>query len=120
MVLIHQKLAVVIVLAALLGTLWALYRLYTGDVSRRLIAAGWVLVALLAAQGIFGALLAFSGDRPASGLHYLVGPLTLLPLPIALLAAGRFQQRRAALLLALGWLLTVGLALRATGSGGLG
>jgi hypothetical protein len=117
---LHQKLAVVLVLATLLGALWALYRAYTGDLSRILVLAGWVVVGLLAAQGVLGTVLGLSGDRPADASHFIVGPLTLLPLPAAQLLARAMRPRRAAVALAAGWLLTVGLALRATGSGGLG
>ena len=116
---LHQKLTVAIVLAALGGSIWAGYAAYKSRPSPRLRAAGWAMVAALLLQGVSGAVLAAAGNRPAEPLHFIVGPLTLLALPAALLA-GRGRSGRADGLIALaGWLVTFGLALRSAGSGGL-
>jgi hypothetical protein len=117
---LHQKLAVAVVLAALFGTLWALYRAYSGSLTRRLVVAGWCVAALVLVEGVIGSVLGITGARPDSGSHFVVGPLTLLPLPLALFMSRRLRLRAAAIVVATGWVVTTGLALRATGSGGLG
>jgi len=108
------------VLGALLGTLWAWYRAYTGSTTRRLLTAGWIMSGLTLLEGAIGAVLGATGSRPGSGAHFIIGPLTLLPLPAGLVASRWLSPRAAAVAVAAGWLLTTGLALRATGSGGLG
>src|SRR5579884_2826551 len=116
---LHQKLAVVIVLASLGGTLWAGYLAYRGRDSTRLRAAGWLVVAVMALQGAAGVLLTTDGDQPSQQWHYLFGPLAFLALPVALLSPRPSGARTAAAIVFAGWLLTFALSLRAVGTGGL-
>ena len=116
---LHQKLTVVIVLAALGGAIWSGYAAYKARVAGRLRAAGWVMTGALVLQAATGVALALGGNRPAEQLHFIVGPLTLLGLPIALLAGRGRSPRTEGLIAFGGWLLTFGLSLRAAGTGRL-
>ncbi|MBV8086039.1 MAG: hypothetical protein JO247_14620, partial [Chloroflexi bacterium] len=73
---LHQKLAVVVVLGALLGTLWAGYRAYAGSITPRLTALSWLMAGVTLLDGIIGAVLGLTGSRPDSGAHFIIGPLT--------------------------------------------
>lgn len=116
---LHQKLAVVIVLASLGGALWSAYLAYRGRQSSRLRAAAWVLVVVLALQGAAGLLLSSGGNQPAQAWHLLFGPLTFIALPLALVSSSNRSPRVAASLVFAGWLITFALSLRAVGTGGL-
>jgi hypothetical protein len=116
---LHQKLAVVLVLGALAGTIWSAYRGYRSAPLGRLRLVTWVMSAALLLQGAFGAALGLAGGRPAEAAHFVIGPLTVVALPVAVVASSRLTERRASLILAVAWALTFVLALRATGSGGL-
>lgn len=116
---LHQKLTVVIVLAALGGSIWSGYVAYKGHLAPRLRTAGWVMVVALVLQGASGMVLGLSGNRPVDASHFVFGPLTLLVLPIALLAGRGRSQRAESLIAFAGWLVTFGLSLRAAGTGGL-
>src|SRR5947209_6173527 len=115
---LHQKLSVVIVLGALLGTLWAGYVAYKGTSINRLRTASAVAAVVLLAQGLFGAVLGITGGRPAEPAHFVVGPLAVLALPVALLLARGRSGRGAPAVLLLGWLITLGLGLRSVCTGG--
>ena len=116
----HRELAVAIVLVSLAGAIWAGYVAYRPRASRWLPLAGSVMTSLLVLQAVFGIVLAATGARPQDGLHFLFGPLTLLALPGARGSAARqpASQRSAAVTIALGWVVTLGLSLRAVGTGG--
>lgn len=116
----HRELAVAIVLVALVGTIWA------GYVASRTRGGGSLGVyasattALLVLQAIFGIVLAATGARPQDGTHFLFGPLTLLTLPGAR-GIARFPSwtsRTQAIVVAAAWVVTLGLSLRAVGTGG--
>jgi len=114
----HQKLAVVIVLVSLGGTLWSAYSAYHARLSGRLIFLTWTAVAAIGVQALIGVILTVSGSRPVDALHFVFGPATLLALPVSERAARDREPRRAALILGAGWFLTLVLSLRAAGSGG--
>jgi len=115
---VHQKLAVVIVLLALAGTMWAGYAAYRGLRVDRLRLAGRVMSTVLALQAALGIALAVAGNRPADSLHFVYGPVLLFSLPVAdIFTRGRTQQGKA-VVLAAGWLLALALSLRAAGTGG--
>ena len=116
----HRELAVVIVLLALGGTIWSGYVAYKARWSSRLGALGSITTFAIALQALFGVLLAAAGQRPQDPLHFVFGPATLVALPMARLAARRGSDRAAGLVVCAGWLATLALSLRATGSGGLG
>lgn len=120
MVAAHRTLSVVIVLLALVGTLWGAYAAYRLRAGERLGAFGWVTTAALVLQAVFGVVLAGGGSRPQEGLHFVFGPLTLLALPGARWMAGArgSSPRNQALVVAAGWVLTLALGLRAVGTGG--
>lgn len=116
----HRELAVAIVLLSLVGAIWSGYFAYRLRAARRLPTFGSVITLVVVLQGAFGIVLAAVGARPQDGLHFLFGPLTLLALPGARwIAAGqRTSQRSRAVTIALGWVVTLGLSLRAVGTGG--
>jgi heme A synthase len=116
----HRELAVAIVLTALVGAIWAGYvasRLHGGS---RLRLLGTVTTAAIVVQALFGIVLAALGSRPQDGLHFVFGPLTLLALPGARwMATGqRTSSRSRGVTITIGWAVTLGLALRAVGTGG--
>lgn len=91
------------------------YRLRGGG---RLPQFGSLATAALGLQAVFGVVLVAAGERPQDGLHFLFGPLSLLALPVARWEArGRAPRAAAAIVLA-GWAVTLGLSLRAVGTGG--
>ena len=116
----HRELAVAIVLLSLVGALWGGYVAYRSRPGGRLSLFGSLITVVLVLQGVFGIVLAAAGARPQDGLHFLFGPLTLLALPGARwIAAGqRGSQRSRSVAIALGWVVTLGLSLRAVGTGG--
>jgi len=116
----HRELAVAIVLIALFGAIWAGYVVSRVRGGRRLAIFGWVATAALVLQALFGIVLAAAGARPQDGLHFLLGPLTLLALPAGrwLARTERWTARTRAIVVAGAWLVTLGLSLRAVGTGG--
>ena len=116
----HRELAVAIVLLALLGTMWAGYAAWRMRVGGRLALYGSVTTAAVVLQAVFGIVLAALGARPQDGLHFVFGPLTLLALPGArwFAALRPASHRSRAVAIAVGWVVTLGLGLRAVGTGG--
>ena len=121
MLAVHRTLAIVVVLLALGGTLWAVHGwLRRGSVHPRLMTFTIAMSGVIGVQALFGIILAIQGDRPADGAtHFVVGPLTLFVLPIARrMSAGRSGQAASATL-AVAWFVLLLLTLRAVGSGGV-
>jgi len=116
---VHQKLALVIVLLSLAGVLWAVSRASKQTASERLRWFGWLTVLAIALQAAAGITLAATGSRPADATHFVLGPATLLALPLAMIAARVRTPRAASYILAAGWAVTFVLALRDVGTGGL-
>lgn len=116
----HRELAVAIVLLSLAGSVWGAYVAYRSRAGRRLALFGSLITIGLVLQAVFGIALAAAGARPQDGLHFVFGPLTLLALPGArLIAAGQHtSQGFRAVAIALGWVVTLALSLRAVGTGG--
>jgi heme A synthase len=69
-------------------------------------------------QGIFGVILAFTGQKPSQEIHFLYGISTLLTLPLAFTIARGRNDNRAALIYGLAMLFLWGLALRAFDTAG--
>ena len=120
MVTAHRELAVAIVLLALAGSIWSGYVAYRARWSSRLGILGSITTFAIALQALFGVLLATGGQRPQDPLHFVFGPATLLVLPLARLAGRTASDRTDRFLVCAGWLATLALSLRATGTGGLG
>lgn len=120
MLTIHRTLAIVVVLCALGGTLWAVHDwLRRGAVHPRLMTATVAMSALLGLQAVLGIVLAVQGNRPVDGAtHFVVGPLTLFALPVARRVAADRSDRAASATLAVAWFVVLLLTLRAVGSGG--
>jgi hypothetical protein len=114
----HQKIAVLVVLIALIGALWAGFVAYRALNAARLRQFGWGVTALLAVQAALGIALAIGGERPADSLHFIYGPLLLFSLPVAQTMARGRDRRGEGWVLAAGWLVTLALGLRAVGTGG--
>ena len=115
----HRALTVVVVLVALAGAIWAAYLAYRQRSSTRLAWMGTAATTVIAVQALFGIVLAAQGDRPHDAIHFVIGPATLLALPAARLLARDRGAGARRLIVAAGWVLTLGLALRAAGTGGL-
>lgn len=105
-------------LLALAGSMWAGYVASRMRRGGRLPQLGSLTTAAIGLQAIFGIVLVAVGARPQDGLHFLFGPLTLVALPVARWAARGRTPRRETLVVVTGWLITLGLGLRAVGSGG--
>ncbi len=74
---------------------------------------------LIGVQALLGIVLAVMGNRPADGAtHFVVGPLTLLVLPMARRTASGRSDRAESAIVAVAWFVLMLLALRAVGSGG--
>ena len=121
MVAVHRALAIVIVLLALIGTLWAVHGwLRRGSVHPRLLIFTIAMSGVVGLQALFGIILAIQGDRPADGpTHFIVGPLTLFVLPIARRVSAGRSDRATSATLAVAWFALLLLTLRAVGSGGV-
>jgi heme A synthase len=117
---VHRTLALIVVILALGGTLWAVHDwLRVGAIHPRLLLFTVAMSAVIGLQALFGILLAIGGNRPVDGAtHFVVGPLTLVVLPVARrLAVGR-SDRAASAMYAVAWFVLLLLTLRAVGSGG--
>jgi len=114
---VHQRLGYALLAVLVGGLLLAL--LAVRDHGRLPTARAylWLATAALALQGILGISLVVSGARPAEGLHFLYGPLTLVTLPITLLFCRGTGPRREAWTLSCGFLFAFLLALRAVMTG---
>lgn len=120
MLTVHRVLAIVVLLLALGGTLWAVHDwLRRGSVHPRLMTFTIAMSGVIGLQALFGIILAIQGDRPADGAtHFVVGPLSLFVLPVARrLTVGR-SARASSATLAVAWFVLLLLTLRAVGSGG--
>jgi heme A synthase len=116
---VHRSLALLVVLLALGGSIWAVHDwLGRGAVHPRLLTFTIAMSAVVGLQAVIGIVLALMGDRPVDGAtHFVVGPLTLVVLPVARrIAAGR-SDRAASAILAVAWFVLLLLTLRAVGSG---
>ena len=117
MTVVHARLAVVIVLLALVGAIASIAAAANGKSSRGLRRYALVVMAVTLAEGIAGvAVDAGGGAQPRDGSHVVVGLLTGAILPLAFWM-GRSRSRRA-VIEAVAWTLFLGLALRSAGSGG--
>jgi heme A synthase len=121
MLAVHRALAIVVVLLALGGTLWAVHDwLRRGSVHPRLRTLTIAMSGIVGVQALVGIILAIQGDRPADGTtHFIVGPLTLLVLPIARRASAGRSHHASSATLAVAWFVLLLLTLRAVGSGGV-
>ena len=114
---LHRLLSVGLVFVALAGVMYAVIRLRTGDAGDRLLRLSRWTAAALVIDGAAGLGAELSGQRPHEAIHVLVGALALLALPAALTLARRSGGRARAWWVFLGWLLLLGLCLRAVGTG---
>lgn len=83
----------------------------------------WLVVssATVGIQALVGIALAIHGDRPHSGVHFLLGPLVLVTLPIAKrVASTRSGEQRQAGVLVAGAAIAFVLALGSLVTGGSG
>ncbi|MBJ7609571.1 MAG: hypothetical protein JF887_09125 [Candidatus Dormibacteraeota bacterium] len=117
----HRILAIIVVVLALAGTLWAVHDwLRRGSIHPRLTTFTIAMSGVIGLQALFGITLAILGNRPADGTtHFVVGPLTLFVLPVARRATAGRSDRAASATLAVAWFVLLLLALRAVGSGGM-
>jgi heme A synthase len=117
---LHRSLALLVVLLALGGTIWAVHAwLRRGSVHPRLLTLTVAMSGVIGVQALLGILLAVTGRRPVDGsTHFVVGPLTLFVLPVARRAIAGRSDRAASAILAVAWFVLLLLTLRAVGSGG--
>lgn len=117
----HRILAIIVVVLALAGTLWAVHDwLRRGSIHPRLTTFTIAMSGVIGLQALLGITLAILGNRPTDGTtHFVVGPLTLFVLPVARRAVAGRSGRAASATLAVAWFVLLLLALRAVGSGGM-
>lgn len=116
---IHSRLALTIILFALILGLWAAWNYFRRE---GLTASYWGALIIgeivMLAQGLLGVLLVITGARPADLLHFLYGVLTALGLPAVYIYTGGRATRTEAAIYALVSLAIFGLAIRAMTTGG--
>jgi len=108
---IHQRLAYIVIAVAAVGSAWALLTFYRPAMQPALRAYLRLTVAAMAAQVVVGLVLVITGQRPHP-LHWFYGAATLLALPVALAIGGK-AGRDERLWLIGGAVVTVLFALRA-------
>lgn len=114
---LHRLLSTVLVFGALGGVMWTITRIGPADPGARLLLWTRVTAWAVAADAALGVLLALGGRSPADRMHLIVGPATLLALPLGLLVARWAPGRARTWCLLAGWLALLGLCLRAVGTG---
>lgn len=117
MVGVHQRLGAALVVAAMVGLMWALAGVVRRSSSPALRAYVRLLAVAVALEGVAGLLLIATGHRPASGLHVVYALLSGLA-AAASLAAGRTGDRHEAQWLAGAMLGVTLLGVRAVMTGG--
>ena len=119
MILLHQRLAVAATLYALVLGVWGVVSFFRGrGVTPNYRGALVIGEGLLAAQALLGLLLLLLGYRPAEILHLLYGVLIPLVLPFTSGVVRGRSGRTRSLYYGGAALFIVGLAIRATVTGG--
>jgi hypothetical protein len=116
-VIVHQRLAVAVVILALAGTLWAAANTLRGAASPGLRAYLVLTEGIVVVQALVGVGLLIAGRRPHESLHYIYGPAVLLALPVAFVLRGREGSRGEPAALLGGSLGLLLLAIRAIATG---
>jgi hypothetical protein len=116
---LHQGFFSVVVIYAIIVTLWgALLYLRGSGPTGSYLGAVAIMEGVVLFQALIGLAVLATGHRPTDSLHYLYGVALALTLPVAYTFGRTGSERQAAGILALGGLLLVGLALRASMTGG--
>ncbi len=111
---LHGGLANALVLFTAIAALWGLLsalRRYGVDGNYWGILV--IAVILTMVQALLGGLMVVGGERPALGVHFLYGALTVLALPIYYLISKGRDDRRAAVIYSLICLFMFAMSLRA-------
>jgi hypothetical protein len=108
---IHQRLAYIVVAVAAAGSAWAVLTLFRPAMLPALRIYLRLTVAAVAVQFVVGLVLVITGQRPQP-LHWFYGAATLLALPLALAVGGRVGRDERIWLIG-GSVVTVLFALRA-------
>ena len=119
--LIHQNLAISVVVYLSAIAIWGLFQFLRGrNPSGSYLGALILAEGLILVQGLVGMLLLAQGHRPNEGLHLLYGVAAALALPGVYFSpwVARGTERRDSLILGLTALFTVGLAVRGIVTGG--
>jgi heme A synthase len=119
--LIHQNLAISVVLYLAAIAIWGLFQfLRGGNPSGSYLGALILAEGLILVQGLVGMVLVAQGHRPKEGLHLLYGIASALALPGVYFSpwVARGTQRRDSLVLGLTALFMIGLAVRGIVTGG--
>jgi|SRR5947209_14188620 len=116
---LHQGFFTVVVVYAIIITLWgALLCLRGNGPSGGYLGALVIMEGVALFQGLVGLIVLVTGHRPHDSLHYLYGVAVALTLPAAYSFGRGGSDRRASGVYALGGLLLIGLAIRASTTGG--
>lgn len=116
---LHQGFFTVVVVYALIITLWgALHYLRGSGPSGGYLGALVIMQGIATFQGLVGLVVLATGHRPQDNLHYLYGLAVALTLPAAYSFSRGANDRNTSGIYALAGLLLVGLAIRASTTGG--
>lgn len=116
---LHQGFAQAVLIYSAILAVWGLFLFLRGsNPSGSYLGALAIAEGLVVIQGLVGIVLLGQGHRPHDGLHLLYGVVGVLSLPIAYFYAGGTEDRQASLIFALAALFMIGVAIRATMTGG--
>ena len=115
---VHRRLAVAVVVLAVVGAGWAAVSLLRRRPSGGLAAYLWLTEAAIAAQAVLGIGLALRGYRPDQGIHFFYGPAVLLTLPVTFVMARGPDARRETWVLLCGCVVLLLISVRAVATGG--
>ncbi len=118
-VLLHNRLAITVVLFFLVVGLWGILEFARGGGIGGNIAGAFIIgQVLIVVQGLLGLVLLVSGDRPNQMLHILYGFAAALVLPFVWSYVRDRAPRQGLLLYSIVALFIVGLAIRGITTGG--
>lgn len=113
---VHARVGVALAALALVGLAWALIGLRSAHVAPALRAFTRLCLIVVGVQGALGIILVLQGHRPASGLHFLYGPLTLVAALVAAARPPTARDERIALVAGLGGMFLLAIRAAATGA----
>jgi len=116
---VHASLANTALLFCAAMAIWGFWRFFRGQgLSSSFWGAAIVAELLILVQGVLGVVLWFAGNRPLrGGVHWLYGAALALAIPLVYTYTKGRQDRPDMLLYAVGFLIMVGLVLRAMVTG---
>jgi heme A synthase len=116
---VHARLANTALFFCVIMGVWGVWRFFRRQgVDGSYWGAVVIAEVLLIAQGILGGYLWITGLRPVRNIHLLYGIVSVLALPLIYFYTKGQEERRDMLMYGAGFLIMVGLVLRAMTTGG--